>query len=119
MAIVEVPSIYEEMTGAEKEVADFLKSKGIWWEYERPLFVEDDKSRPRIWTPDFFLPDLGVFIEVCGNPNNDYSFRRNVYKLEEAMVIFLHTYKPEWKFFLLKRLEEIHEKRGLIMKGGH
>ncbi|MDD1777476.1 MAG: hypothetical protein LUQ65_04850 [Candidatus Helarchaeota archaeon] len=117
--MVEIPTIYESMTSAEKEVADFLKSKGLFWEFEYPLYLMDDKFRPRIWTPDFFIPDLGVYIEVCGNPNNDYAFRRKVYKLEDALVIFVETYKETWKFFLTKRLQEIHEKRSEIMKRVH
>jgi len=117
MPMVEIPSVYESMSPPEKEVAEFLKSKGIWWIYEQPLFVTDDKFRPRIWTPDFFLPNLGVYVEVCGSSKTDYSFRKMVYKLEEAVVIFLHTYKKGWKYFLVKRLQEIHDKRKEIMKG--
>jgi len=116
MTLVDIPGPYESMTPAEKEVADFLKSKSIWWEYEQPLFVSDDKFRPRLWTPDFFLPDLGVYVEVCGSPKNDYSFRRKIYKMEETVVIFVETFKETWKFFLTKRLQEIHEKRSKIMK---
>jgi len=117
MVLVEIPSIYESMTKSEKEVADFLKERGIWWIYEQPLFVTDDKLRPRLWTPDFFLPDFGIYIEVCGNSKTDYSFRKMVYKLEETVIIFLHTYKDGWKFFLKKRLQEIHEKRNKMLKG--
>jgi hypothetical protein len=60
-------SEYNFMTDSEKEVAKFLKSKGIWWSHEQPLFVWDENERPRIWTPDFFLNDFGVYVEVCGS----------------------------------------------------
>ena len=55
-------SIYGDMTGAEKEVAEYLKELGIWWVYEFPVFVYDDKGRPRVWAPDFYLPKLGMHV---------------------------------------------------------
>ena len=52
---------------SEKEVAKHLDKLGINWVYENPVFVYDDEGRPRVWTPDFYLPELGIYIEVCGN----------------------------------------------------
>ena len=59
-------SIFDKMSEPEKEVGKFLEELGIWWKYEYPIFVYDDNDRPRIWTPDFFLPLLGMYLEVCG-----------------------------------------------------
>ena len=41
-------------------------------------FVFDDKNRPRFWLPDFYIPILGVYIEVCGSERFDYEFRENI-----------------------------------------
>ncbi|MCX6818191.1 MAG: hypothetical protein NTU57_05035 [Candidatus Aenigmarchaeota archaeon] len=109
-------SIYEEMTAEEKKVAEFLKFKKLWWVFEQPLFITDHKDRPRIWTPDFFLSEFGIYVEVCGNPNIDYSFRQKIYKLENTPIIFVHTYKPKWKFFLLQRIKEIQKKRSILIE---
>lgn len=40
-------SIYDQMTNAEKEVAELLKKMGIKWSYEQPVFVWDENNRPR------------------------------------------------------------------------
>ncbi|MEM3000074.1 MAG: hypothetical protein QW674_04805 [Candidatus Bathyarchaeia archaeon] len=86
------------MTEAEREVADFLKKLNLWWIYQAPVFVYDDKERPRVWTPDFYLPNLGIYIEVCGNENVDYAYRERIYKKNRFNVIFLHLFKENlWK----------------------
>ncbi|MDG7022417.1 MAG: hypothetical protein JRN07_03350 [Nitrososphaerota archaeon] len=50
-------------SGAEKRVADWLFLRGIRYEYERPAF---DRSGRVISRPDFYLPDLGVYVEYWG-----------------------------------------------------
>lgn len=44
-------SIFEDMSEPEKQVADFLKKLGLFWVYESPIFLYDDKERPRVCTP--------------------------------------------------------------------
>lgn len=60
---------YADMEESEKIVAHFLRELNIWWIYESPVFVYDEKERPRVWTPDFYLPKLGMYVEVCGSEN--------------------------------------------------
>lgn len=57
-------SVYADMTPHEKEVANYLQELGLWWQYESPVFVYDEKDRPRVWTPDFYIPKLGMYVEV-------------------------------------------------------
>jgi hypothetical protein len=108
-----VASVYEGMTDAEKKVACYLKELNLWWIYEFPVFVYDDKKRPRVWTPDFYIPKLGMYIEVCGKQRQDYEFRENIYKENGYHVIFLHLYKEQnmWKKYLVKRIMEIEDLR--------
>ena len=49
-------SDHDKMSPPEREVSKLLDDLGIWWKFEFPLFVYDENDRPRIWTPDFFLP---------------------------------------------------------------
>ena len=107
-------SIYSGMTDLEKNFAEFLKQElNFWWWYEYPVFVYDEKDRPRVWTPDFYIPKLGMFIEVCGSTDFDYEYREKIYKKNGHNVIFVQTYKEKsfWKNFLLKRILEIEEQR--------
>ena len=86
-------SVYDQMTCSERRVADYLKSLGITWSYEHPVFVWDEQSRPRVWTPDFYLNQFGIYIEVCGSHLFDYQYRRRIYQKNGHLVIFLHLYK--------------------------
>jgi hypothetical protein len=108
-----VVSVYFGMKESENQVADFLKELNLWWRYEFPVFVFDEKERPRVWAPDFFIPKLGIYIEVCGSKNFDYKYREKIYKKNRINVIFVHFYKnrTKWKNFLVKRIKEIEEKR--------
>ena len=106
-------SFTEKMSPPEKEVSELLEKLQIWWKFEYPLFVYDDMDRPRIWAPDFFLPKLGLFIEVCGSGRTDYSYRERIYNKNVCQVIFVHHYKEpaKWKSFLVQRLLDLQVKR--------
>lgn len=113
-------SVYEDMSFAEKEVASFLSKRlGIHWTFEQPVCVIDERGRPRIWSPDFYLPELGLYIEVCGTEHFDYSYREKIYEKNKIPVIFVHFYKQKgmWSKYLIKRIEEIHGERSKIVEG--
>ena len=73
----------------------------------------DEKKRPRVWTPDFYIPRLGMYIEVCGSERFDYTYREKIYNENGYPVIFVHFYKKEekWKNYLISRIGEIEEER--------
>jgi len=41
-------SVYADMSESEKEVALYLQELGLYWKYESPIFVYDEKGRPRV-----------------------------------------------------------------------
>jgi len=106
-------SVYADMEDSERQVADYLRELDLWWWYEYPVFVYDEKKRPRVWTPDFYIPKLGMYVEVCGSKDFNYEYREKIYKKNGYYVIFVHFYKErrKWKNYLVKRIEEIEEKR--------
>ena len=95
------------MTNAEKEVAELLKDLGIKWSYEQPIFVWDENNRPRVWTPDFYLINFGIYVEVCGSEDFNYTYRRKIFDDNGFKVIFLHLYKDacKWKYHLVSYLQ--------------
>jgi hypothetical protein len=109
----ETPSIYDGMSNAEKEVAAYLQEIDLWWQYEQPLYVLDEKERPRVWTPDFYLPELGVYIEVCGSDKFDYEYRAKVYAKNRIPIIFVHQFKQDlnWKGYLKDKMVKIQDYR--------
>lgn len=106
-------SLYEGMTRAEKEIAAHLRELDFWWRFEHPIFIFDEMERPRVWTPDFYLPELGVYIEVCGSKDFEYEYRARIYKKNRIPVIFLHQFKnkKDWKEFLKRKLIAINQYR--------
>ena len=103
--------LYEGMTPTEKEVANFLYELKIYWVFESPVFVYDTEGRPRVWTPDFYLPSLGMHVEVWNSETESHEYRERVYKKNGYHVIFVHVFKPEWKNFLVSRITAIENKR--------
>ncbi|MFH1102001.1 MAG: hypothetical protein V1726_08225 [Methanobacteriota archaeon] len=106
-------SVYDRMTNAEREVASVLKEMKIQWAYEQPVFVWDENKRPRVWAPDFYLKNFGIYIEVCGSRTFDYDYRRKILDKNGYQVIFLHLYKEtsKWRVYLISYLEKIMNYR--------
>ena len=96
----------ERMSYPERKVADFLKKMNIEWIYEKPVFVWDDDGRPRVWAPDFYLNQFGVFIEVCGSSDFNYDYRKRIFTQNGYCVIFLHVFKrtEKWECYFEKCL---------------
>ncbi len=86
------------MEKSEGEVAVYMKKLGIKYLYEQPIFVWDENRRPRVWTPDFYLPDLGLYVEVCGSKDFDYGYRKKIYEKNGLSIVFVHWYKDKSKW---------------------
>lgn len=104
---------YPHMMPSERKVAEFLDALGLPWIFEYPVFIYDERKRPRVWTPDFFIPKLGIYIEVCGSKDFNYEYREKICISNNILIIFIHLYKTEkyWKKFLFRRLKEVEEQR--------
>lgn len=104
---------YPDMMDSERQVAKFLDELGLQWIFEFPVFVYDERKRPRVWSPDFYIPRLGIYIEVCGSREFSYKYREKVYRDNNIPVIYIHFYKQQekWRIFLIRRIKEIEEQR--------
>lgn len=110
---VEFSNQLNSETFAEKRVESFIRKLGFECDYEQPVYVKDDKERPRVWTPDFFLPELGIYVEVCGAKRQHYKFRKKIYEKNKIPVIFIHAYKypDKWECYLIKEIKNMHGER--------
>lgn len=106
-------SYFEGMTETERKVAEYLNELNLSWVYEAPVFLYDNEDRPRVWTPDFYLPSLGMHIEVWNTEEKSPEYREKAYKKNGYHVIFVHAFKEEteWKNFLISRITSIEQKR--------
>ena len=50
----------------ELVIANYLFTNGINYEYEKPYEIETSTVDKRQYTPDFYLPDYGIYIEHYG-----------------------------------------------------
>lgn len=101
-------------TRNEKRIADFLYKNGIAFEYEKEVFLNGKR-----YFPDFYLPELNLYIEFFGWGHlPDYQARvetkMKAYKNNGINCIYLF-YKGS------KELEKILEKelsaRGMSLGG--
>lgn len=101
------------MTESEILIADFLKNISIYWTFEQPVYISDDCDRPRIFAPDFYLPELGMYLEVVGNPHNpDYHRRKEIYLKNNIPIIFVTPFhNKDWKNDLKDAIVRIHQER--------
>lgn len=66
-------------TRSEKRIADFLYKQGITFEYEKELMLSGRK-----YIPDFYLPEMNLYIEFFGWGHlPDYQAR-----VEEKMKVY-------------------------------
>jgi len=49
------------------------------------VFVWDGDGRPRVWTPDFYLTQFGIYLEVCGSKEFDMIIE-NVFLLKMEKI---------------------------------
>ena len=100
---------WSKMTPAERDVAGYLDELGISYEFEYPVFVKDERDRPRLWTPDFYLTDIKIYIEIYESENSDFEYRKKMYAENKIGVIFLPLFKEDliWKEHFLELLKTI------------
>lgn len=106
-------SVYDSMSKAELDVCNFLKELKIFWTFEQPVFLTEDGNRPRIFCPDFYLPELGIYIEVIGNPGlNDYGRREEIYCRNNIPIIFIKPFNHMgWREYLVDEIVAIYQER--------
>lgn len=110
-------SVYESMSRNERQVSEYLKAIGVWWEFERAVYLCDECEHPRVWSPDFYLPELGIYIEVMG-PRGNYDYRMRIYEKNRIDIIFVDPMKDEyWQYKIKDGLWLIHNDRYRLLKG--
>lgn len=105
----------EKISPAEINVKNYLKEREIKFTYNFPVALYDEQAKLRIWYPDFYLPSLGIYLEVCGTEKDSLEkYRRKcVYEENEIPVHFIHYYKAEssWKGYFESEIQRIENNR--------
>lgn len=100
---------------AEIMVKNYLKEKNILCVYNFPVALYDEQKKLRIWYPDYFLPSLGLYLEVCGTERdkNEKYRRERVYEENQIPILFIHYWKEiyTWKGWLENEIFRIENNR--------
>ncbi len=101
----------------ERRIAYFLEDNSIKYRYEPALLINSDE-KPRIWYPDFYLPEFSAYIEyfgLVGRENYDGGVKRKeaVYSHEglEVISVYPWTFTGNWQEYIMKELEHITIRR--------
>ncbi len=99
----------------ERQIAGFLGSRDIAFQYEYPLAIQD-RGQVRIWYPDFRLPEYGTVIEYFGMNGNlayDQQMAHKISTYKEAGIdgIYLteSSFSGDWQRCILDRIEQTLE----------
>ena len=96
----------------ERRIANFLEDTSIRYHYEPGILIHSDDDKPRIWYPDFYLPEFGAYIEyygLVGRQNYDRGIKRKerVYSKMSLTVIPVYpwTFAENWQGYIMEELE--------------
>lgn len=101
----------------ERRLAELLDSYDIRYRYEQGVLVED-KKKPKIWHPDFYLPEFGVYIEyfgLAGNQEYDLGIKRKKRIYSEmgldVIPVYPWTFCDDWQGYVMDSLHGILNRR--------
>ena len=96
----------------EKKIAGFLDENDIQYKYEAGVLIYQSDNLPRIWYPDFELPEFSTYIEyygMVGNPDYDRGIKvkEAAYDRMKMSVIpvYPHMFSENWKYYIMKELK--------------
>ena len=102
----------------ERRIANFLEDNSIRYQYEPGLLVNSDGDRPRIWYPDFYLPEFASYIEyfgLVGRQSYDRGIKRKLAGYSkmgmDVIPIYPWTFADNWQRYIMKELEHTSIRR--------
>ena len=95
----QTPRAFRFANATEREFADLLRTLRIRWEYEPHMFVlrtRPDGTPALAFTPDFYLPDLEMYLELT-------TMRRKLVTLKNRKARLLREQRPDVRLRVLYR----------------
>ncbi len=106
----------EYLSKGEIEIAKFLDSLDIDFEYEFPIaIVEYDKAK--LWYPDFYLKEYQIVVEYFGRYNYDDTYKgaaehkKKVFKKCGIQFVPIYHINKSWQEYLLKAISQHQETK--------
>ena len=96
----------------ERKIAYFLDENEIRYQYEPGVLVNTSYDKPRLWYPDFYLPEFASYIEYFGlagkqNYDDGIKTKLSTYNKMGLHVIPLYpwTFSENWQKYIMNELE--------------
>ena len=98
----------------ERRIAYFLDTHDIQYIYEPPVLVTPSEKQPRIWYPDYYLPEFAVYIEyfgLAGRQDYDQGIRKkkDTYAKMGLPVISVYPwhFENDWQGYIKDKIYQI------------
>ncbi|RJR23650.1 MAG: hypothetical protein C4582_05305 [Desulfobacteraceae bacterium] len=102
----------------ERRIAYFLEANKMKYHYEPGVLVNSPQSKPRIWYPDFYLPEFGSYIEyygLVGRDNYDRGIKRKNAAYSEmgldVIPVYPWTFAENWQHYIMQELKQTTLRR--------
>jgi hypothetical protein len=102
----------------EKRIAYFLDTNSIKYRYESGVLVNGGNEKPRIWYPDFYLPEFGTYIEyygMAGHSEYDQGIKvkETVYAKSgmDVISVYPRMFRDDWQGYIMRELEKATLRR--------
>ena len=108
----------EYRSEGERRIARFLQDNHIRYQYEPAVLVNAPEGKPRIWYPDFHLPEFSAYIEyfgLAGRRSYDAGVKRKLKTYEsmgyQVIPIFPWNFAEDWKGYTMSELKRVARGR--------
>jgi len=102
----------------ERRIAYFLEENSIRYQYEAGVLVNSIYNKPRIWYPDFYLPEFGAYIEYYGlkgqrSYDNGINRKETVYSRMglDVIPVYPWSFAEDWQGYIMKELKQSVARR--------
>ncbi len=102
----------------ERRIAYFLDTNSIKYIYEPGVLVNSAQEKPRIWYPDYYLPEFKTYIEYYGlagkqNYDKGIKVKESAYSKVGLDVISVYPwmFKEDWQGYIMKELKRNTTRR--------
>ena len=107
----------------ERRIANFLDDNSIRYQYEPGLLVNTSYDKPRIWYPDFHLPEFASYIEyfgLVGKKSYDDGIKTKLFTYNQmgldVIPVYPWTFGEDWQKYIMNELEKTTLRRYNTLK---
>ena len=116
---------YHFRSEGEQKIATYLEDNSTKYQYESSLLINSNNGKPRIWYPDFYLPEFKTYIEYYGLAGQQ-NYQKGIQRKESAyskmgldvISVYPWMFTEDWKTYIMKELKKssVRQYRNLMSK---